>query len=96
MRPKKGKRRGNPVVTMRESDRRNLQREAVDQSYRMFMAVALTTVLDKHDAADWLMDYVHEMNSLIDEIVHDRVTVDELAAVLDEEYGIQIDYKAIG
>ena len=36
------------------------------------------------------------MNGLIDEIIRDRVTVDDLAAVLEDEYGILLDYQQIG
>lgn len=92
---KKGKSKKNPVRHVRESDILNLKREVVGQSYRTFMAVALTTFLDKYREGGEVGDYLADMNKLLDEVMKDRVTVDDLAGVLDEEYDIRLDYEEI-
>lgn len=92
----KPKRKKNPVVRMRQSAVRSMQSDIIDAAYKMFMAVALTTVLDKHDAQPWLMDYVHEMNELLKEINDNKVSVDDLAQVLEDEYDILLDYRRVG
>ena len=91
----KKRKKTNPIRHYRDSDIRNIQADAVSACYRLFMAVALTVALDKHDAAPWIADYVKEMNDMIGELNADRITVDELAQVLDEEYDILLDYKQI-
>lgn len=94
--PKRAKqKKKNPVRHVRESDIQNLKREVVGQSYRTFMAVALTTFLDKYQQGGDVIDYLSDMNKLLDEIMRDHVTVDDLAGVLDEEYDIRLDYREI-
>lgn len=134
--PKRAKQKKNPVRHVRESDIQNLKREVVGQSYRTFMAVALTTVLDKYGAGtgnrllvspvmeklhdlrrsfpeaaeqiddiisstepliieSWVSQYLQAMNSLVDEISEGRITVDDLAQELDDEYDIRLDYREI-
>ena len=121
---------------MRASDLRRTRREDIDAAYRMFMAVALTTVLDKYGAGtgnrllvspvmeklhdlrrsfpeaaeqiddiisstepliieSWVSQYLQAMNSLVDEISEGRITVDDLAQELDDEYDIRLDYREI-
>lgn len=92
---KRGKQRKNPVRHVRESDIQNLKREVVGQSYRTFMAVALTTYLDKYREGGDVIEYLSDMNKLLDEIMKGRVTVDDLAGVLDDEYDIRLDYREI-
>lgn len=58
----KPKRKKNPVVRMRQSAVRSMQSDIIDAAYKMFMAVALTTVLDKHDAQPWLNERATERN----------------------------------
>lgn len=93
--PKRAKQKKNPVRHVRESDIQNLKREVVGQSYRTFMAVALTTYLDKYQQGGEVGDYLADMNKLLDEIMKGRVTVDDLAGVLDDEYDIRLDYREI-
>ena len=93
--PKRAKQKKNPVRHVRESDIQNLKREVVGQSYRTFMAVALTTFLDKYREGGDVIDYLSDMNKLLDEVMKDHVTVDDLAGVLDEEYDIRLDYREI-
>lgn len=89
------KRKKNPVRHVRESDILNLKREVVSQSYRTFMAVALTTFLDRYQQGGDVVDYLADMNKLLDEVIRDHVTVDDLAGVLDDEYDIRLEYKEI-
>lgn len=92
--PKRSKKK-NPVVNLRRSDLRNFQSDIIDNAYKMFMAIALTTVLDKHDAQDWVMDYLQEMNELLQEVNRDKVSIQDLADVLEDEYGIVLDYERV-
>jgi hypothetical protein len=91
----KPKKKKNPGKFVKESDLRNLKRDVVGQSYRTFMAVALTTYLDKYQQGGEVIDYLADMNSLLDEVMKGHVTVDDLAGVLDDEYDIRLDYEEI-
>lgn len=93
-RPKRNKKK-NPKMTVRKSDLRNFQSNIVENSYRMFMVIALTTVLDKHDAADWVMDYLSEMNDLLKEVNSNKVSIQDMLEVLEDEYDIVLDYKEL-
>lgn len=92
--PKKSKKK-NPALHIRKSDLRNFQSDIVENTYKMFMAIALNTVLDKHDAQDWVMDYLQEMNDLLREVNHNKVSIRDLISVLDEEYGIILNYEEV-
>jgi len=92
--PKRSKKK-NPVINLRRSELRNFQTDLIDSTYRMFMAIALTTVLDKHDAESWIGDYLYEMNELLKEINKDKISVKDLVDVLEEEYGLVIDYEKV-
>ena len=91
----KPKKKKNVTVIVKQSELKRMKSDIIDAAYKTFMAIALTVALDKHDAESWIMDYVHEMNSLLQEVNADKVSVDDLAGVLEDEYNIVLDYKEV-
>lgn len=72
------------------ADVKRAKDDAMDQATRLAMAIFLTVLVDKFGGADHIKDVWDEVVKLSEEIIEGRVSVSDLADVLDKEYDIII------
>jgi hypothetical protein len=72
------------------ADVKRAKDDAMGQATRLAMAIFLTVLVDKFGGADHIKDVWDEVVKLSEEIIEGRVSVSDLADVLDKEYDIII------
>lgn len=72
------------------ADVKRAKDNAMGQATRLAMAIFLTVLVDKFGGADHIKDVWDEVVKLSEEIIEGRVSVSDLADVLDKEYDIII------
>jgi len=72
------------------ADVKRAKDDAMGQATRLAMAIFLTVLVDKFSGADHIKDVWDEVVKLSEEIIEGRVSVSDLADVLDKEYDIII------
>ena len=74
-----------------EADVDRARQEATQFTFTLVEAVLLTTLLDKYDGSDYIMDVWKDASKLMDEILEGRVSLGNLIRVLKDEYGIELE-----
>lgn len=72
------------------ADVKRAKDDAMGKATRLAMAIFLTVLVDKFGGADHIKDVWDEVVKLSEEIIEGRVSVSDLADVLDKEYDIII------
>lgn len=73
-----------------QADVERAKRQAMLEATEYAMALMLTVLLDKFNAADYIQDVWAEVNKLAESVTEGRVTVSDLIYTLKAEYGINL------
>ena len=79
----------NRPATEADVDRARV--EATSFTFTLVETVFLTTLLDKYNGSEHIIDVWKDASKLLDEILEGRVSLGNLIRVLRDEYGIELE-----
>lgn len=74
-----------------EADVDHARVEATSFTFTLVETVFLTTLLDKYNGSEHIIDVWKDASKLLDEILEGRVSLGNLIRVLRDEYGIELE-----
>ena len=81
----------NRPATEADVDRARV--EATSFTFTLVETVFLTTLLDKYNGSEHIIDVWKDASKLLDEILEGRVSLGNLIRVLRDEYGIELERR---